>query len=263
MNLGKYDLIVSDVDGVILMEGEPIWENIKALRELTSKGKKLALVTNNSGFNRVLLSRQISYLGLDVNPSLIITSSVSAATYLKERGNVQSVFVVGEEGLSDELKGFGFKVLTVSDANENLPDSVVVGLDRLSNYDKLSLAMRCISKGSLFVATNMDKLWPSKEGLKLGAGALVKAISFALNREPDFVAGKPNPWMLKVVMERSGVTDKDRIVVIGDQLETDVKMGNDEGIDTILVQTGISKEEDIDRVMIKPTYIVNNLLDLL
>jgi len=263
LRLDRYELIVSDIDGVLLMEGEPIWENVKAIRSLIEDGKKVALISNNSGFNRVLLSRQLSYLGISIDPSLIITSAVATAVYLKERGDVNTVFVVGEEGLSDELRGTGFKTLTLKEAESTLPDSVVVGLDRLSTYDKLSLAMRCVSKGSLFVATNMDKLWPSKDGLKMGAGSLVKAISFSLSREPDFVAGKPNPWMLKVVMEKAGVSEKEKVVIIGDQLETDIRMGNEEGIESILVLTGISTREDVKRTSIKPSYIVENLLNLL
>ncbi len=263
MDIEKYELIVSDVDGVLLMEGEPIWENVKAIRELISRGKKIALISNNSGFNRVLLSRQLSYLGIKVEPSMIITSAVSAAMYLKERKDVHTIFVVGEEGLSDELRGYGFRILTMNEAEAELPDSVVIGLDRLSTYDKLSLAMRCVSRGSLFIATNMDRLWPSKEGLKLGAGSLVRAISFSLGRDPDFVAGKPNPWMLEMAMERANVKDKNKVIVIGDQLETDIKMGNDKEIDTVLTLTGISTIEEVKRNVIKPTYTVNNLLDLL
>ncbi|BBG25404.1 HAD-IIA family hydrolase [Sulfuracidifex tepidarius] len=263
MNLERYELIISDIDGVLLMEGEPIWENVKAIRELVSNGKKIVLISNNSGFNRVLLSRQLSYLGINIEPSMIITSAVSTAMYLKEKKDVHTTFVVGEEGLSDELRGYGFRVLTMNEANVQLPDSVVIGLDRLSTYDKLSLAMRCIHRGSLFVATNMDRLWPSKEGLKLGAGSLVKAISFSLGKDPDFVAGKPNPWMLEVAMERANIKDEKKVIIIGDQLETDIKMGNDKGIDTVLTLTGISTMEEVNRSMIKPTYTVSNLLDLI
>jgi 4-nitrophenyl phosphatase len=66
-----------------------------------------------------------------------------------------------------------------------------------------------------------------------------------------------------VVMEKAGVSEKEKVVIIGDQLETDIRMGNEEGIESILVLTGISTREDVKRTSIKPSYIVENLLSLL
>lgn len=262
MSLDDYELIISDVDGVLIREGEPIWSNLVAIRKIIESGKKVLLITNNSGFSRILLSRQLNYLGLKIDPSNIITSGTAAAIYLKEKTNVKNVFVVGEEGLIEELKNFNFKVLNSSEVEEEIPDAVVLGLDRLSTYEKLSTAMRCIYKGSKFIVTNMDRLWPSKDGLKLGAGALASAIMYALQRDPDFIAGKPNTWIIEIALKISGVDKLNKAVIIGDQLETDIKMGINAGIDTILVLTGISTLKDIEKSNIKPKIVVNSLNEI-
>ncbi|MDT7875208.1 MAG: HAD-IIA family hydrolase [Sulfolobaceae archaeon] len=262
MLLEQYELIISDVDGVLLREEEPIWPNIYALQTLIEKGKQVLLLTNNSGFSRVLLARQLNYLGLKITPERIITSGTAAAIYMKEHTDVRKVFVVGEEGLIEELKNFGFEILGVRDIEEENPDAVVLGLDRLSTYEKLSVAMRAIYNGSRFIVTNMDRLWPSKNGLKLGAGALAAAIIYALKKEPDFVAGKPNPWMIQVAFKVSGLNSK-KAIMIGDQLETDIRMGINAGIDTLLVLTGISTKKDVEKSEVKPTYVVSNLSEVL
>lgn len=263
VSLNDYELIISDVDGVIVREGEPIWDNIKALRRIQDNGTEIIFVTNNSGFSRILLARQLSYLGFKVTPDMIITSGLAAAIYMKEKLSVKSVFIVGEEGLVEELKNNGFIILSSTEAELYLPDAVVLGLDRLSTYDKLSLAMRCISKGSKFIVTNMDRLWPAKDGLKLGAGALASSIIYALKRDPDFIAGKPNTWMIEVAMRYSNVKNLNKVLVIGDQLETDIQMGLNIGADTALVLTGISTLADAEKSSIKPKFVVNTLLDLL
>lgn len=258
-----YDLIISDVDGVILREGEPIWENIRVMRKLLEEEKKIIFVTNNSGFSRVLLARQLNYLGLKITPTNIITSGLSAALYMKRKTSIKSVYVIGEEGLVEEIKNFEFEVLSSQEVENRIPDAVVLGLDRLVTYDKLSAGMRCIAKGSKFIVTNMDRLWPSKDGLKLGAGALASSIIYALNKQPDFVAGKPNKWIVEVAMEISNIKDLSKVVVIGDQLETDIKMGNEIGADTILVLTGIARKEDVEKSNIKPKIVVENLTALI
>ena len=264
MSLNDYELIISDVDGVLVREGEPIWPNIYAIKSLIDAGKKILLLTNNSGFSRVLLSRQLNSLGLKVPPEHIITSGTATAIYLKEKTDVKTVFVVGEEGLIEELKNFGFQILSIRDLEEETPNAVVIGLDRLCTYDKLSAAMRAIKNGAMFIVTNMDRLWPAKDGLKLGAGALAEAIAYALKREPDFVAGKPNTWMIEVAFKLTNLQiGVNKAVMIGDQLETDIKMGINAGIDTILVLTGISTREDLEKSEIKPKFVVNTLQELL
>jgi len=262
MFLDEYDLIISDVDGVLVREGEPIWNNLFAMKKMIENGKKVILITNNSGFSRILLSRQLNYLGLKIDPNNIITSGTAAAIYLREKTTVRSVYVVGEEGLIEELKNYNFRILNSNEIEEETPDAVVIGLDRLSTYEKLSNAMRCIYHGSKFIVTNMDRLWPSKDGLKLGAGSLAASIIYALQREPDFIAGKPNTWIIEIALKLTNTKSLDKAVIIGDQLETDIKMGLNAGIDTILVLTGISTLKDIEKSKIKPKYVVNSLNEI-
>jgi len=265
MRLLDYDLIISDVDGVVVREEEPIWSNIKALRKFLEAGKRIIFLTNNSGFDRILLARKLNYLGLNVSYKDIITSGVAAIEYMKEKMNIKTVYPVGEEGLIEELKRAGFVVFSTFDAENNVPDAVVMGLDRHCNYDKLSIAMRCIAKGSKFIVTNMDRLWPSMNGLKLGAGALASAIIYALNRQPDFIAGKPNVWMIQVAFRAAGIekTNSMKVAIVGDQLETDIRMGNELGIDSILVLTGIATLEDVQKSAIKPKYVAKDLSELI
>lgn len=256
--LSKYEIIISDVDGVLLREGEPIQENIVPLRDLLREGKEIYLMTNNSGISRVLLSRKLSSLGLDISPNRIVTSGVAAAYYLKKNTSVASVFVVGEEGLIEELKGYGFIVEADEVHLRGRPDAVVVGLDRFSTYEKLSRATQLIRAGALFVATNMDRLWPSKEGVKLGAGSIAVSISYALRREPDVVTGKPSHW----IVDAMGIGDeirKRKTLVIGDQLETDVALGKLLNVETLLVLTGISQIEDVNMSKVKPNIVARNL----
>jgi len=263
MRLLDYDLILSDIDGVILREGEPIWGNLEGMKRLAEAGKRIILISNNSGLSRVLVSRQLRSLGLIIEPQNVITSGVAAAYYLKNHTSVKTTFVVGEEGLVEELRNFGFLTLSESEASKRGVDGVIVGLDRFVTYERLSLAMKLIKDGALFLATNEDRLWPSKDGFKLGAGALVHAISYSLNRDPDVVVGKPNKWIVETAVQLVGLDLMKRAVIIGDQLDIDIKMGNQMGIDTVLVLTGLSTEEDAKKALYKPTAVVQEITQIL
>ncbi|BCU68247.1 haloacid dehalogenase [Sulfolobales archaeon HS-7] len=257
--LKDYELIISDVDGVLIREGEPIYENLQVMSKLRSMGKEVVLISNNSGINRVLLSRLLTSFGLPIEPERIITSAVATAHYLKTRTEVRNVFVVGEEGLINELRNNQFTIIDEKQALERGAEAVVVGLDRFATYEKLSLAARIIKNGAMFIATNADRLWPSKAGLKLGAGALVQAIVFGIKKEPDVITGKPHKWIL---VPLSSDIKVGKTVIIGDQLETDIRLANTLGVDSILVLTGVSSKDELTNSSDDPTIVTNTLLDL-
>ena len=56
---------------------------------------------------------------------------------------------------------------------------------------------------------------------------------------------------------------KEDVILIGDNLETDILLGVRNQVETIFVTTGVHQREDIDRLGIHPTHIVDDLQELL
>ena len=215
---------VIDLDGVVWKGKEPIWDNVEALKKL--KGEKVFL-TNNSTRARWEVEERLKELGLE---GKVITSGYVASKFLKRKG-IAKVLPVGEAGLCEELVEAGLRLTYDPEKAE----AVVVGLDRSADYWKLSLASKAIARGALFVATNEDKTFPTEEGLYPGAGALVEFLKTSTGREP-VVVGKPSKTMLEEA------TGGRKAIVVGDRLETDIKMALDAGMEAILVLTGVTKE---------------------
>ncbi len=217
-------LWVVDLDGVVWRGNEPIWENVEALKKLD--GEKVFL-TNNSTRARWEVEERLRKLGLE---GRVITSAYVAAKFLKREG-VTKVLPVGEVGLCEELVEVGLK-LTYEPAKA---EAVVVGLDRTADYWKLSVASKAIMRGAMFVATNTDRTFPTEEGLYPGAGAFVEFLKASTGREP-IIVGKPS----KIMLEEA--TRGRKAIIIGDRLETDIKMALDAGMEAILVLTGVTRE---------------------
>lgn len=104
-----------------------------------------------------------------------------------------------------------------------------------------------------FIATNDDSVFSTGTRLMPDVGALLVAQEVASGRQADKV-GKPDPFGFQVMQEEHG--DLKNIVMIGDNLHTDIAFGANIGASTCLVLTGVSKESDIDDV--KPTYVVDS-----
>jgi len=232
-----YDLLVIDIDGVIWLDGQPIIDNIEAVREFNRMGINVVFLTNNSTKSRRTYSMRLRKLGLDVTPNNIVNSGYSASLWLRENYGRLNVLMIGEEGLAEELINLGHSLVTSSDYID--ADAVVVGLDRHLTYSKLDAASKAVRRGSLFIATNRDNMYPTPAGLAPGAGSIVAFLEVASGRGVDFEAGKPNTWMLEAVYRLLG-GKPNRIAVIGDRVDTDMMLAINAGVDGILVMTGVS-----------------------
>lgn len=255
--LKQIDAYLIDLDGTLYRGTEVIDDAPEFIKWLQRTGKKYLFVTNNSSRRPEQVAEHLRHLGIDAEPEDVFTSSQVAATYIaadQDRGN--RVFIVGEEGLHHALTEIAG--CTIAD---DAVDYVVQGIDRDFSYRKLKQASLLIQAGATYLATNVDKALPTEEGLLPGAGSLLAAIQTASGTKP-IVMGKPEARMIDYAVQNLGVS-KDRAVVIGDNLETDILAGVNAGVRTVLVLTGFSKREHIEAAAGAPTLIVDTLTELM
>lgn len=251
----RYDVYIFDMDGVIWRGRKIIKNSIATIRLLIKRGFKTIFLTNNSTRSREMYWRKLRRIGIGVPIENIFTSSYCTGKYIYERFGGGSAYVIGEIGLKKELENFNVKIVEDDDV-----DFVIIGMDRRFNYRKLMMGMRRILSGALFIATNMDKTFPTESGLIPGAGSIVAAMEACVGKEPDIIIGKPGKIMFELILKD---LDRDRVLVIGDRLDTDILGANNVGLDSALVLTGISKREDVDKFNIKPQYILKKLSEIL
>src|SRR5699024_4192823 len=138
---------------------------------------------------------KLNAMGIPATKEHVLTSSMATMTYLKEKENLNSVYLIGEEGLEKAALEAGFTITS------NEPDAVVIGIDHHITYDKLAKASIAIQKGALFISTNSDVVIPSEEGLLPGNGALTSVLTTATGVQPTFI-GKPAPEMMQQGLQR-------------------------------------------------------------
>lgn len=236
-----YSAAIVDLDGVVWRGRRPIPENVEALKLLLEGGVKIVFLTNNSTRSRLQYAELLSHiLDTSVSDEIIVNSGYSASVWLRRKHGERRVLVVGMEGLTVEAHLQGHRVLDYESWEK--AEAVLVGLDRGVTYYKFAAAHKAIVRGALFVATNTDRSFPVEDGTEPGAGALVDLLVSSTGRTPIFNAGKPNRWILDLALEKISGVPTDRIVVIGDRLDTDIEMASRAGLDSILVLTGITEK---------------------
>jgi HAD superfamily hydrolase (TIGR01450 family) len=130
------------------------------------------------------------------------------------------IFVVGEAPFVEELRKAGFKI---TDEPKEI-EYVVVAFDRTFDYGKLNIAFQAIKLGAHFVATNPDRTCPVEGGEIPDCAGMIAAIEAVTGKKVEVVVGKPSPLIIQAALEVMGLKPGD-CVLIGDRLETDIKMG--------------------------------------
>ena len=108
---------------------------------------------------------------------------------------------------------------------------------------------------------NRDPVLPIAGGFIPGCGALAAAIEVASGVTPE-VVGKPEPMLLQEAMHMLD-SQTDDTVMIGDGLQVDILAGQNAGTHTLLVLSGSSSREDLEKSSIKPDHVYENLADLM
>lgn len=245
-----------DLDGTMYNGTKPILAAPRFIQRLQEKQIPFLFVTNNTTKTQKDVTDNLSTnFGIDVTEEHIYTGSLATVKYLKNLNKGNRVFAIGETGLKEALANSGF----IED-KEN-PNFVVVALDRDVRYADFETATLAIQKGAQFIATNKDTNMPSEKGMVPGAGSLVALVVAATRVEPIFI-GKPESIIMDEALETIGL-NKEEVVMVGDNYETDILAGIQNGIDTLLVYTGFTKPEDLTSEMKQPTHQVDSLDDWL
>jgi HAD superfamily hydrolase (TIGR01450 family) len=137
----------------------------------------------------------------------------------------------------------------------------VVAFDRTLDYRKLNTAYQALVHGARFFSTNADKICPMPGGGIPDAGATIAALEHITGRKVELVAGKPSMLMMQVASQRLGL-EPGRILMVGDRLETDIFMGQQAGMQTAAVLSGVTRREDIAVIAHPPDYVFENLREL-
>ncbi|MBN1289586.1 MAG: HAD-IIA family hydrolase [Actinobacteria bacterium] len=259
--IDQYKAFIIDLDGVLYLINDPIDGSVEAIRELQSAGKPFVFLTNNSSSTPAMYTEKLKFMGLEISEDQVVTSSQALAWFIRDNYETcgKKVLLLGGRGLYDELSSIGLQV--VDEDGGDSADFVVVGWDREFSYGRLKAAVIAVRKGAHFMASNTDASYPTPDGLWPGAGAMVAAVSTGSEAEP-FVAGKPNRLMVELALKRMGAKAEEALL-IGDRIETDILAGANSNVDTLLVMTGVSTIDDIERQGIAPTHIRDSLKGVL
>lgn len=235
--------LILDMDGVVWKGDAPIGDLPAIFTRIRERGLKFVFATNNGTKTPEEYQKKLSELGVEIEPSQVVTSALGVAFMLAQKfPKGTRIFVIGEDGIRMALQDQGFEVVPVEKAPE--AQVFVMGIDRTISFAKVAEATLLVRAGIPFYTTNTDRTFPTTRGEIPGNGSWLSVITSATGVEP-IVAGKPFPYLMELSLQRLG-TKKEETLVVGDRLETDIAAGQAVGCPTAFVLSGVSTREEAD-----------------
>jgi 4-nitrophenyl phosphatase len=280
----NYDYFIFDCDGVIWRGWDYIEQGVHTINKLLHLNKKVFFLSNTNSLSRQDLYDKLLKAGISKEHFTyqnVYTSSYLTAKHIQlNYPDIKKVYLIGLSGMRSELENIGLTVSGGSDDNDKSfdysnPDhyiiddslqAVVCGFDLGINFYKLFYASQVINKTKKFFGTNYDNKVVIKGVYTPATYSIISSIEVSTEQKAEIIT-KPDPRSLNIIMDDHSV-DKENLnkfIMIGDTLHTDILFAKNAGIDSLLVFTGNTKEEEFEELKntnsltAKPTYTLKSL----
>lgn len=246
---------VLDMDGTIYLGGELFDFTKDFLNRVKDTGREYYFFTNNSSKSQQAYIDKLAGMDIEIQPEQMMISSHVTIEYLKKHHPGESIYVVGTPSLIGEFQAFGMPL------TEENPDIVILGFDTTLTYEKISKACHYVRNGCTYYGINPDWNCPMEGGTFIpDCGSMAKLIEASTGRFPEFF-GKPSRHTLNYIIEKTGYRAEE-IAIVGDRLYTDIAVADGSDVTTILVLSGESSADDVEKSDVKPDMIVESLSDI-
>jgi len=262
-----FDALFFDAYGVLVEHGGALPGAPELVAALNREGVNYFIVTNDASRLTETAVRRFEGLGLPISGERIVSSGDLIGPYFERNGlHGATCAVLGTQDSREYVRRAGGVIVPPS---EDM-DLVVVSDD--DDYPFLETVNAVISALFLRVERglttrlllpNPDLLYPRGRGVGLASGSVALLIESALAlrfpQRPELRfdrLGKPFAPIFEEACRRAGTRSA---VMVGDQLETDIRGARDFGLQSALVLTGITHPDEAVRGEVRPTYLLQSL----
>jgi HAD superfamily hydrolase (TIGR01450 family) len=265
--LERYDLLLIDAYGVLVRSQGALPGAAEFLARLRgAPGKEWLIVSNDASRSLDTTLARYRRFGLPVERERLLTSGLLLVDHYAAAGlGGAETIVLGTEDSGDYVRAAGGVVVPPDhDGARVLVLADDDGFPFLETVNQVvSVLLRRLERGqpTELILPNPDLVFPLGPGtFGVTAGAIAAMIEAVLRlRDPAgsnrFIPlGKPHLPIYEAAARRFPAIARARMVMLGDQLGTDILGANRFGIDSVLVETGISRVAEITRTSGRPTY---------
>ncbi|MDQ2071809.1 HAD-IIA family hydrolase [Haloarcula sp. NS06] len=249
---------IIDLDGTVYHGDTLLPGAASAIDVFRECGLGICFFSNNPIHDGSEYVERLRGMGVDAREGEACSSGVVTREYLNTSHAGDDVFVIGSDPLRNMV--MGTEAQLVEDPAET--DVLLASWTDGFHYHDMVDALRAVDDDTVFLGTDPDRTFPGEDGAPVpGSGAIINAVAGVIERDPDRILGKPSEIAVQAALERLDCAPAE-CVIVGDRLETDIAMGERNGMTTVLVRTGVSNEKSLERSAVTPDYVIDSLGDI-
>ncbi len=243
--------LLLDLDGVLVLKGEPLPGAAEAVRVLLRRGIPFRVLTNSSLWARDTLAGRLAAAGLPIEPGSLVTALSASADLAARRWSGRPVYVLSSRDALREFEGQRLLDDEAALADAASAAAVIVGdAGPAFTWPRLNAAFRLVLGGARLVAMHRNRWWLTPDGVTIDSGAFVRALEFATGRRALLV-GKPAPGIFDAAyasLGRPGAgpdLPRQAVLMVGDDLRSDVAGARRSGLRAAFVLSGKQGPADL------------------
>ncbi len=244
--------LLIDLDGVIYNDSQPIAGAKETIAWLQEKEVPFCFITNTTMKHRSTLVRKLAAMGIEVSEEMVFSAAFAAAQYVKQFKDSRAFLLLTEDA-KEEFRGV--------EQDEKDVDFVVVGdLGNAFSIELINKAFNCLMQGARLIALQKNRFWLSDQGYCVDAGAFVALLEYAAKVRAKII-GKPSRAFFRLALKHLNL-NANEVLMIGDDMESDIAGAARLGIHTCLVQTGKFRPVDLEQSKTTPDFVLPSIAQL-
>ena len=249
--------VLIDLDGVIYDSKSVFPHAADSIEWLNQNQIPYLFVTNTTSKSLQTIIEKLAGYGIETQAEQILTPLTVAQDWLRGECAEPIALFLTE---NSKLEFAEFEIYD-RQIHSNLGAVLIGDYGELWSHETLNHAFRLLmlKPKPKLVALGMSRYWHAKNGLELDVGPYIKALQFASNCE-TIVMGKPSPSFFSTAVAHLNLA-ADQVMMIGDDLTSDINAAQNAGLKATLVKTGKFLPDDLNASQ-AADWVIDSIADL-
>jgi len=244
--------LLIDLEGVLYSDNKLIPGSIDVIKKLRKHNLKLRFLTNTTTTPRNLIINKLQDFGFNIQEEEIFTPIIATKNYLRDN-KVNKIALVTNIEIIEEFNDY--------EITQKNPDVVIMGdIYKDFKWEILDRIFKLVYiENSALIALHQNKYCIRDNKISLDLGPFVKAIEYSSGKK-SILMGKPEKNFFDLAVKDLDII-KDNILMIGDDITSDIEGSINANLKAIQVKTGKFQEKDL-KYPTQPHYRIESINDL-
>lgn len=253
--------VLFDWGGVLHDDNGPMAGAASCLQQLSSQNIPWRIISNTTSKPPQYLLDKLDDMGVQADATQILTPITASQLWLRQQARRNPVEPIALFVADSARSSFQALSLLAPQAEKGARTVIIGDLAEGWNYQQINRALRLLTQQPTphFIALGATRYWQAADGLRIDVGPIAAALEYASGIKP-ITLGKPSPDFFALALAQLGVS-KEHVLIVGDDIESDIHGAQQCGLQTALVRTGKFQATDLQKPP-APDVVLDSVADL-